>query len=95
MAFAIGPLGTVPRLRDVLRDRHRSVSGLWQRYVGIGGALSLRERGHMKDISDRARLPSSDESIAPVTILYAQGHVVRVVGSRFTILYELQGLRCS
>jgi len=66
---------------------HRSVSGLWQqRYVGIGGALSLRETGHMKDISDPARLPSSDESIAPVTILDAQGHVVRVVGARPGVL---------
>jgi len=27
------------------------------------------------------RLPSSDESIAPVTILDAQGHVIRVVST--------------
>ena len=33
----------------------------------------------MKDIVEPVRLPSNDESIAPVTILDAQGHVVRVV----------------
>jgi len=35
----------------------------------------------MKDIVEPVRLPSSDESIAPVTILDAQGHVVRVVAA--------------
>jgi hypothetical protein len=40
----------------------------------------------MKDISDPARLPSSDEFISPVTIRDAQGHVVRVVGARSGVL---------
>ena len=35
----------------------------------------------MKDIVEPVRLPSNDESIAPVTILDAQGHVVRVVAA--------------
>ena len=35
----------------------------------------------MKDNLELVRLPSSDESIAPVTILDAQGHVVRVVAA--------------
>jgi hypothetical protein len=35
----------------------------------------------MKDIVEPVRLPSSDESIGPVTILDAQGHVVRVVAA--------------
>ena len=33
----------------------------------------------MKDISGAVRLPSHEESIAPVTILDGQGSVVRVV----------------
>jgi hypothetical protein len=35
----------------------------------------------MKDFSDAVQLPSGDESIAPVTIFDAQGHVVRVVAA--------------
>ena len=30
----------VPRLRNVLPDRHRSVSDLWQRNVGTSGSFS-------------------------------------------------------
>ena len=71
--------GTVPRLRDARPDRHRSVSGLRQRDVDISGSPSLRETWHMKDSSGAVQLPSGDESIPPVTILDAQGHVVRVV----------------
>jgi hypothetical protein len=33
----------------------------------------------MEESVTAVRLPSSDETIAPVTILNAQGHVVRVV----------------
>lgn len=33
----------------------------------------------MKDSSNAVQLPSGDESIAPVTIFDAQGHVVRVM----------------
>ena len=32
----------------------------------------------MNDFADAVRLPSDEESIAPVTILDAQGHVVRI-----------------
>jgi hypothetical protein len=35
----------------------------------------------MKDFANAIRLPSGDEFIAPVTILDAQGHVVRVVAA--------------
>jgi hypothetical protein len=35
----------------------------------------------MKAALDAVRLPSADESIAPVTILDAHGHVVRVVSA--------------
>lgn len=35
----------------------------------------------MHDILEPVRLPSSDESVAPVTILDAQGHIVRVVAA--------------
>ena len=35
----------------------------------------------MTTFSDAVRLPLGDESIAPVTILDAQGHVVRVVSA--------------
>ena len=35
----------------------------------------------MKDIVEPVRLPASDESIAPVTILDAQGRVLRVVSA--------------
>jgi hypothetical protein len=35
----------------------------------------------MNAIADTVRLPSAEESIAPVTILDADGHVVRVVSA--------------
>jgi hypothetical protein len=35
----------------------------------------------MKNIVEPVRPPSSDDSIGPVTILDAQGHVVRVVAA--------------
>ena len=35
----------------------------------------------MTNFSEAVRLPSGDESIAPVTILDAQGRVVRVVSA--------------
>jgi hypothetical protein len=35
----------------------------------------------MNTFSDGVRLPSGDESIAPLTILDDQGHVVRVVSA--------------
>ena len=35
----------------------------------------------MTTLSDTVRLPSADESIAPVTILDAQGRVLRVVSA--------------
>jgi len=35
----------------------------------------------MEDISAPVRFPTGDESIAPVTILDSQGHVVRVVAA--------------
>jgi len=38
---AIASDGHVPRLRDVLRDRDRSVPGLWQQHLGLSGSLSL------------------------------------------------------
>jgi hypothetical protein len=63
----------------MLRDRHRPVSGLRQWNLGIDGSLSLREVSAMKDSVNAVRLPTGDDSIAPVTILDAQGQVVRVV----------------
>jgi hypothetical protein len=35
----------------------------------------------MKSVSNPVRLPSGDEEVAPVTILDAQGQVVRVVAA--------------
>jgi hypothetical protein len=65
----------------MLRDRQRPVSGLRQWNLGIDGSLSLREISAMNDSANAVRLPSGDESIAPVTILDAQGQVVRVVAA--------------
>jgi hypothetical protein len=49
--------------------------------MGIDGSLSVREISAMKDSVNAVRLPAGDDSIAPVTILDAQGQVVRVVAA--------------
>ena len=48
---------------------------------GLSGSLSRQEAQPMNTSSDPVRLPSGDDSITPVTILDAQGRVVRVVSA--------------
>jgi hypothetical protein len=57
------------------------VSGLWQWGLGLNGAFSIQETKPMKDFADAVQLPSGDGFIPPVTIVDAQGHVVRVVAA--------------
>ena len=52
---AIGAGGPVPRLRDVLRRRHRAVSRLWQPDVGLGCSLSCQEPRDKPPVSCTSR----------------------------------------
>jgi hypothetical protein len=52
----------------------------------------LNGRNHMNDSPTAVRLPSQDESIAPVTILDGQGSVVQVMpAAEFRRLHPLAG----
>ena len=52
---AIGAGDPVPRLRDVLRRRHRAVSRLWQPDVGLGCSLSCQEPRDKPPVSCTSR----------------------------------------
>jgi len=49
----------------------------------------------MTNFSEAVRLPSGDESIAPVTILDAQGRVVRVVSAEGLSTRSIRGNDCK